>query len=825
MKKQLNITLLSLSLILLFTISIQGQGINNNWHFGDNAALDFTTNPPSIIGSSQMQTLEGSTSISNLNGELLFYSDGNKVWNRYDEIMPNGMGLLGDASSTQSAIAVPHPGDTDLYYIFTTDGRNNGLINGFNYSIIDMSADNGTGDIIDKNIRLLGTKLVPEKVTAVKHGNEPAYWVITHGWGGSDANTYYVFKISESGLDPIPLSYNIGKEHGYVGGGNAQSRGYLKASPDGTLLACAIGENPDANIELFDFNNLTGEISNHRTVGSEISDPYGVEFSIDGTKLYATSLIGKKLVQIDLSNENIQVNLSSNDSDFELYGALQMSPKGTIYMATGGLSSGKRYLPGVTSPEVSAPACNFQKNILDLYPNTVRYGLPNTIAGYNTYINSTPVCADDNNTYPLAVNSGSGTPGIDYSCLAVTPNPSWFHFKIETSGNIALQLEPSIPTDIDFLCWGPFNNTNIVPEQLTIDKVKDCSYSPSSLETCNIDNTIVGEYYILLVTNIWNAECSLTISEFEEGSLDCSITEPCYSSDTDCDGVVDIVDVTNVAYLFGTQTGDVLFNEDFDLDTDGDIDIVDITIVAYDFGWTADSKEASSTMQNNNSNVQMYFTESIATDEPNTFETTLDISGVENLGAYEIKLNYDENNIDVISIEEGDLLENTNRTLFPIVSAFENGDINYAITSLGSENNGASGDGSILKIKFHISDENTAPFTMNNTQLLEINSTQIAYTFMANYTGINDFSEKSYSIQPNPVNDILYINYNYEAESGITFKIFDILGNQVLFHQEYKGTKGPNQTSIDMQKLPNGIYFVKMEMDKQIIETRKLIKK
>ncbi|NPD86953.1 PKD domain-containing protein, partial [Lentimicrobium sp. L6] len=403
-------TIIIITTLSLFTPFTFAQGEGNNWYFGDNAALNFATDPPTTVSGSQMSTLEGCASISNQNGELLFYTDGTQVWNRNNVQMPNGFGLKGDASSTQSSVPVPHPGNSDLYYIFTTDSRNNGLAKGFNYSIVDMSANGGLGDIVEKNTRLLGSELVPEKVTAVKHGNEPAFWVITHGWEGSDASTFYVFKIDENGLDPIPQTFDLGRTHGSQGGDNAQARGYLKASPDGTFIACAVGENPNGNIELFDFNDETGLISNYRTVGSGITDPYGVEFSPDGTKMYASSLIYKKLVQIDFSNGNAQTVISSNNSQYELYGALQISPHGTIYMATGGLGGGKTDLPGITNPNAEGSTITFPETVVDLSPRSVRYGLPTFIQSFFIIpsFSFEPTCFEDNTEFTLEVELEDG---------------------------------------------------------------------------------------------------------------------------------------------------------------------------------------------------------------------------------------------------------------------------------------------------------------------------------------------------------------------------------------------------------------------------------
>ena len=71
--------------------------------------------------------------------------------------MPNGSGLLGDPSSSQSAIIVPKPNNPTIFYVFTVDDHSQNAPHfGLNYSEIDMSLDGGLGDVTsNKNINLL----------------------------------------------------------------------------------------------------------------------------------------------------------------------------------------------------------------------------------------------------------------------------------------------------------------------------------------------------------------------------------------------------------------------------------------------------------------------------------------------------------------------------------------------------------------------------------------------------------------------------------------------------------------------------------------------
>jgi hypothetical protein len=121
-----------------------------NWYFGENAGIRFDSAAGTVtaVNGGQLNTREGCSSISDANGNLLFYSDGTTVWNRNNVAMPNGTNLFGNSSSTQSAIIVAKPQDPDTYYIFTVDTAfpQGSVDYGLNYSEVDMTLDGGLGD-------------------------------------------------------------------------------------------------------------------------------------------------------------------------------------------------------------------------------------------------------------------------------------------------------------------------------------------------------------------------------------------------------------------------------------------------------------------------------------------------------------------------------------------------------------------------------------------------------------------------------------------------------------------------------------------------------
>ena len=192
-------------LTLLTSRLLHAQKEGNIWYFGVNAGLDFNSGAPHALTNGVLSTLEGSSSIADVNGNLLFYTDGITVYNNNHLQMPNGSGLLGHWSSTQSALIVPQPESSNIYYIFTTYFQG-GF--GFYYSIVDMSLQGGLGDVTTKNIALFNP--VTEKQTAVRHENGCDLWVITHEYRTLNFRAYLV---NDAWIDTTPVISSVGSVH------------------------------------------------------------------------------------------------------------------------------------------------------------------------------------------------------------------------------------------------------------------------------------------------------------------------------------------------------------------------------------------------------------------------------------------------------------------------------------------------------------------------------------------------------------------------------------------------------------------------------------
>ena len=388
---------------LAFFSSIGQQG--NNWYFGAQAGISFNGSPPIALADGVINTLEGCSAISDDTGQLLFYTDGVTVWNRQHRPMPNGTGLHGHSSTTNSAIVVPKPGSNTIYYIFTADAIEHGNVFGYNYSEVNMTLNGGLGDITaNKNVLLYAP--CTEKLTATRAANGIDAWVITKNWGN---NEWRVFKVDCNGVHTNPVISNAGAIHdelfmGFHGGAS----GGAKMSPDGSFLA---NTRPYTRTwELFHFDNSTGIISNALSFNANY--PYGVEFSPNSKLVYLNNTSNNSNIsQFDLSVYNaavIQASEITVGSPIPIAGALQLGPDNKIYCANT-FSIGHSFLAVINAPDVRGPSCNYADAQVDLAPGVSSYGLPAFMADLLVHPRTDFSYAHDNSNCTALHFTGSST--------------------------------------------------------------------------------------------------------------------------------------------------------------------------------------------------------------------------------------------------------------------------------------------------------------------------------------------------------------------------------------------------------------------------------
>ena len=370
-------TLISALLVFAFAQAQAQQKEANNWYFGVNAAVNFGTGSPVAVTNGVMNVWEGSATISDALGNLQFYTNGQSVWTRTHVTMPNGTGLLGDNSATQSAIIVPKPNTTNKYWIFTVDKE--GGANGLRYSEVDMSLNGGLGNVTaTKNVALATP--VSEKITAVKKCDGSGYFILAHRW---NSNQFLLYETTTTVPTPTLVSQQaIGASHS---GSINNSMGYMKVSPNGRKVALAM--NTSGIVELYDFDNITGVLSNLKTINTG-QWAYGVEFSPNMKYLYVSVWYenggNRMIIQYDISGATPNSTHTYNSA--RTIGALQLAPDGKIYYSNGDvlLGSGRLFsnnsnLGVIASPNNNGGTAGWNDNAVPLAGRKCDHGLPNFI--------------------------------------------------------------------------------------------------------------------------------------------------------------------------------------------------------------------------------------------------------------------------------------------------------------------------------------------------------------------------------------------------------------------------------------------------------------
>lgn len=165
---------------------------------------------------------------------------------------------------------------------------------------------------------------------------------------------------------------------------------------------------------------------------------------------------------------------------------------------------------------------------------------PTNRDGNQTCATSDPFCTTDVVTFNVAANPGGYCEnGPYYGCLSSYTDrpPFWFHMKIGVAGAFQIKMSNSSNVDIDFCCWGPFDDpVTPCPSQLNSGKYVSCGSSSAHTEYCDIPSSAqVGKYYIMVITK-YNQSTATNIT-FQKvagsgpGETDCGILPGIASND------------------------------------------------------------------------------------------------------------------------------------------------------------------------------------------------------------------------------------------------------------------------------------------------------
>lgn len=433
---------LFLLLLILQSSLIMAQGFNHTWLLSyafspttDKARLDFNSFSQNLIYEQRKIPFQNITqgNISDVNGNYLMSSNGLWIANAANDTMMNGSGLNPNSftSSWPNGLPLPNgnmflpfPEDTTKYILFHQTGNDNANLSStvLYYSMIDITLDNGFGEVTEKNDTVVQDTL-GWGITACKHANGRDWWIIAV----SDSMDY-VYKIL---LTPIGIqsvsTQNLPNMQPY-----SRFSGQPVFSPDGSKFAFPSTYEISNNywyhdVRLFSFDRCSGMFTNPLVVDLTDSMPgFGLAFSSNSKYLYANSLL--QIFQLNTDTTNIQasvevVAVNDNFSSpfppfYTTFWMMYLAANSQIYITSGASVQAIHFM---NYPDSSGTACDVQQHALQL-----------------TCWNKGSVPNHPN--YYLGCDSTSGCPcltpnGIDELInhdfkFSISPNPNDGHFRI-----------------------------------------------------------------------------------------------------------------------------------------------------------------------------------------------------------------------------------------------------------------------------------------------------------------------------------------------------------------------------------------------------------
>lgn len=378
---------------------------NKNWVFANNTGISLGNNPPIEF---QAENDEGTASRSvashPISGEILFYANGSKIFNRNHQIMAND--IISDV--TDKGLIVPFVNDSNKYYLFknvgnfglqTTDNTNYSPSDSFSvfYSVVDMALENGLGSIdpMQKNIPLTPAgKWYSSAILAIP-GECNDIWLLLHDY---DSCIYEAWHIDENGINPNPVisvtEFPLNAIYNSSNRNQTLFNAQMKCSPDRTkilfmgngYLTGAIG----AHTSISSFNPSTGLVGDEIHIGYEVSVPdtslsslvLSAAFSPDNKKLYTleilrdTSIISLvALYQYDISNfskagiDNSKKFIAHIDRDqnftLSATGALQLY-NDTIYLGGSYNPNSPKQIGIISQPNEPDSLCDYIADYLPI---------------------------------------------------------------------------------------------------------------------------------------------------------------------------------------------------------------------------------------------------------------------------------------------------------------------------------------------------------------------------------------------------------------------------------------------------------------------------
>lgn len=400
----MKLRLFCLTLLLTLGTVSRAQRYDNIWMLSgqlnaDECWLNFVQSPP--IGQLQelnMNFFLTDASICDSSGNLLFYTNGQIINNRFHKEMWNSNNynpgwasnkyyvIISGTDTTygglglgQSCLILPSPLDSNQYYLFhvSADSFFSQEFNlwsfdplNLRYSVFDRRLDSDSGGIVPnkKGIVLISDTLLSGRLTAVKHANGKDWWIVSHK---QSSDVMYIMLLTDTGVSVksqhLGTYYHEKTELPQFPGQTWKSDELGEAcfSPDGGKYAMTGWE---SELLLMDFDRCNGKFSYEKVIKTPVIDPsmnvpLGCAFSPSSRFLYLNTY--GRIFQYDTwktgfdSADAINIPWIIDSSTTNPMFMEQLAPDGKIYICTWG---GDKNFHVIDSPDLAAPFCNVIAN-------------------------------------------------------------------------------------------------------------------------------------------------------------------------------------------------------------------------------------------------------------------------------------------------------------------------------------------------------------------------------------------------------------------------------------------------------------------------------
>jgi hypothetical protein len=414
------------------------QTIKDNWHYGKYVGLNMSGAPSVLTGPVNNASIfseggAGFTYTDPISGNIVFYTDGDKIWDFNDAQIGNGLfpipPFAGSPScisgapdsyvgSPQHIIGVPTPGSVPGSQEFIMFGSI--VISFGTYDFYWRSITIQPGSVVMGPLNMISSQNHCSALNIIPHCNGIDYWLITTRY----FSAYEVESrlVSSYGVSNIPNTFSLGS--GYIFNGEHQ----LKCSPNNRHIAIssnyAVVPNPPFNPQPLMTINFDNSYGTFASLQSYLPSPgnggfHGISFSSNSQYVYASEQGSIK--QVDLGSAAMST-VNAGGSSFWRFYSMQLAPDGNIYMIEHGSSGTNPYeLSFISNADTPSPFLNL---------NAININAQACIE--NSYASDGFPNLMDGTVMPASVFSFTTT---NVSCMikSITVNPCWagYHYLID----------------------------------------------------------------------------------------------------------------------------------------------------------------------------------------------------------------------------------------------------------------------------------------------------------------------------------------------------------------------------------------------------------